>query len=115
MAGRSAAKRTTPRRTSGTEHEGKASQISPATTTTVTTTGGSADGDGSTASGDGRWGQFVKFMAQVRVEAGRVTWPTKVELAQATRVTLFTLVVFMLYLGVLDWVFIKIFKFGNHR
>ena len=54
-------------------------------------------------------------MSQVRVEAGRVTWPTKMELFQATRVTLWTLFVFMIYLGILDKLFVYLFKFGNHR
>ena len=133
MAGRSAAKRTSPRRTSGGQREGRASRVGSENTTTVTSDGGSSGGGGASKGGssggggkpsvkgsagkvgENRWDQFKKFCGHVKGEWFRVTWPTKIELAQATRVVLWTLMVFMIYLGVLDWIFIKIFSWGQTR
>ena len=115
MAGRSAAKRTTPRRTAGAQREGKASQLKQNNTTTVTSPSKEEISSGSSSGVKGHWDQLLKFLNQVKVEWRRVSWPSTTELAGATKVVLWTLFVFSLYLGVLDWVFIKIFSWGPIR
>ena len=113
MAGRSAAKRTTPRRAAGAQREGKSSQVKQNSTTTVTSPGKEEISAGGSSSGiKGHWDQFLKFLNQVKVEWRRVSWPSNAELAAATKVVLWTLFVFSLYLGVLDYIFIKIFSWG---
>ena len=113
MAGRSAAKRTTPRRSSGSQREGRASQVKPNNTTTATAT--KEDTSSATSSGSGQWGQFMDFMKQVQKEWRRVDWPTNKQLVGATKVVLWTLLVFSAYLGFLDWILIKIFHWGPRR
>jgi preprotein translocase subunit SecE len=46
-----------------------------------------------------------KFLRDVRVEMGKVTWPTRKDLAQSTLVVLVAVAIATAYTGVLDFVF----------
>jgi preprotein translocase subunit SecE len=48
-----------------------------------------------------------KFLRDVRVEMGKVTWPTRKDLAQSTLVVLVAVGIATAYTGVLDFVFEK--------
>ena len=50
---------------------------------------------------------FMKFLRDVRVEMGKVTWPTRKDLAQSTLVVLVAVAIATAYTGVLDFVFAK--------
>ena len=47
----------------------------------------------------------VKFLRDVRVEMGKVTWPTRKDLVQSTIVVLVAVAIAAVYTGVLDSVF----------
>ena len=51
---------------------------------------------------------FTKFLRDVRVEMGKVTWPTRKDLAQSTLVVLVAVAIATVYTGALDFVFSKI-------
>ena len=51
---------------------------------------------------------FMKFLRDVRVEMGKVTWPTRKDLAQSTLVVLVAVAIAAVYTVVLDFVFDKI-------
>ena len=48
---------------------------------------------------------FTKFLRDVRVEMGKVTWPTRKDLLQSTLVVLVAVAIAAVYTGVLDYVF----------
>jgi preprotein translocase subunit SecE len=48
---------------------------------------------------------FGKFLRDVRVEMGKVTWPTRKDLMQSTLVVLVAVAIASVYTGVLDFVF----------
>jgi preprotein translocase subunit SecE len=48
-----------------------------------------------------------KFLRDVRVELGKVTWPTRKDLVQSTLVVLVAVGIATVYTGVLDFVFAK--------
>ncbi len=48
-----------------------------------------------------------KFLRDVRVEMGKVTWPTRKDLMQSTLVVLVAVAIAAVYTGVLDFVFQK--------
>jgi preprotein translocase subunit SecE len=50
----------------------------------------------------GWWGRSRRFLAEVRNEMGRVTWPSKKEVYATTFVVILTSFAFGLYLGALD-------------
>lgn len=50
---------------------------------------------------------FTKFLRDVRVEMGKVTWPTRKDLAQSTLVVLVAVAIATVYTGVLDFIFEK--------
>jgi preprotein translocase subunit SecE len=52
-----------------------------------------------------------KFLHDVRVEMGKVTWPTRKDLAQSTLVVLVAVAIATAYTGVLDLVFEKALNF----
>jgi preprotein translocase subunit SecE len=52
-----------------------------------------------------------KFLHDVRVEMGKVTWPTRKDLAQSTLVVLVAVAIATAYTGVLDFVFDKAVAF----
>lgn len=93
MAGRPAAKRTGPRR-DRTEGKGTAMPVTAKTTITSSPE----------ASGPSIWSRegMSSYLHQVRLEMGRVTWPTRRELQAATLVVMMTLIVFSAYLGFWD-------------
>ena len=102
MAGRPATKRTGPRRD---RTEGKAAIAQAGAKTTVQ----SVPQDSAGPSG---WtmAALKVYLAQVRLEMGRVTWPTRRELQAATAVVMMTLLVFAGYLGMLDWILRRVFR-----
>ncbi len=54
---------------------------------------------------------FMKFLRDVRVELGKVTWPTRKDLAQSTLVVLVAVAIATVYTGALDFVFEKALTF----
>jgi preprotein translocase subunit SecE len=51
---------------------------------------------------------FMKFLRDVRTEMGKVTWPTRKDLAQSTLVVLVAVAIAAAYTSVLDFGFSKI-------
>ena len=51
---------------------------------------------------------LMKFLRDVRIEMGKVTWPTRKDLAQSTLVVLVAVAIATAYSGVLDFVFSKV-------
>jgi preprotein translocase subunit SecE len=54
---------------------------------------------------------IMKFIHDVRVEMGKVTWPTRKDLAQSTLVVLVAVAIATAYTGALDFVFEKALAF----
>jgi preprotein translocase subunit SecE len=54
---------------------------------------------------------FMKFLRDVRVEMGKVTWPTRKDLAQSTLVVLVAVAIATAYTAVLDFGFNEIVDF----
>jgi len=54
---------------------------------------------------------FMKFLRDVRLEMGKVTWPTRKDLAQSTLVVLVAVAIATAYTGALDFVFEKALAF----
>jgi preprotein translocase subunit SecE len=50
----------------------------------------------------GWWGRSRRFLAEVRNEMGRVTWPSRKEVYATTVVVILTSILFGVYLGALD-------------
>jgi preprotein translocase subunit SecE len=50
---------------------------------------------------------LMKFLRDVRIEMGKVTWPTRKDLVQSTLVVLVAVGIATVYTGVLDFVFAK--------
>ena len=50
---------------------------------------------------------FMRFLRDVRIEMGKVTWPTRKDLVQSTIVVLVAVAIATAYTGVLDFVFSK--------
>jgi preprotein translocase subunit SecE len=48
---------------------------------------------------------FSKFLRDVRVEMGKVTWPTRRDLLQSTLVVLVAVAIAAVYTGALDFIF----------
>jgi preprotein translocase subunit SecE len=51
---------------------------------------------------------LTKFLRDVRIEMGKVTWPTRKDLLQSTVVVLVAVAIATAYTGVLDFVFSRI-------
>ncbi|MFA4964065.1 MAG: preprotein translocase subunit SecE [Thermoleophilia bacterium] len=51
---------------------------------------------------------FGKFLRDVRIEMGKVTWPTRKDLMQSTLVVLVAVAIATAYTGVLDFAFSKL-------
>ncbi len=49
--------------------------------------------------------RILRYLREVRVELGRVDWPSRKELTGATLIVIVVLVVLALYLGAWDWIF----------
>lgn len=54
---------------------------------------------------------LMKFLRDVRIEMGKVTWPTRKDLAQSTLVVLVAVAIAAAYTSVLDFGFSKIVDF----
>ena len=52
----------------------------------------------------GWWGRARRFLAEVRNEMARVTWPTRREVYATTLVVILTSIFFGLYLGTVDFI-----------
>ena len=124
MAARNAAKKSTPRKAPG-RREAKAAAPPPSGPTTTDTAPASAPAPGHKKAGGGsRKEEIVKYLQAVRAEFNRVTWPGNTnsftkslaspEMKAFTAVVLFTLVMFSVYLGFLDWLLIRIFGWVGH-
>ena len=50
---------------------------------------------------------LMRFLRDVRIELGKVTWPTRKDLVQSTIVVLVAVGIATVYTGVLDFVFSK--------
>ncbi len=50
---------------------------------------------------------FMRFLRDVRIELGKVTWPTRKDLIQSTIVVLVAVAIATVYTGLLDVVFSK--------
>ncbi|MFN8608819.1 MAG: preprotein translocase subunit SecE [Vulcanimicrobiota bacterium] len=102
MAGQPAPKRTGPRRSRG---ESKAALAHAGSKTTVQ----AATVDAPAPSG---WtpAALKAYLQGVRLEMGRVSWPTARELQAATTVVMVTLILFAGYLGVLDFFLKRTFR-----
>jgi len=50
---------------------------------------------------------LMKFLRDVRIELGKVTWPTRKDLMQSTLVVLVAVAIATVYTGALDFVFAK--------
>lgn len=100
MASRPAEKRSGPRRD---RSEGKAAIVSGGGKTTVESTGDNAPSGWNLEA-------LKAYLHQVKLEMGRVSWPSRRELQAATMVVMMTLLIFSAYLGVFDWVLRHILK-----
>jgi preprotein translocase SecE subunit len=94
MAGQPAPKRTGPRRSRG---ESKPAIAHAETTVTAEPTGWTL-------------AAFKAYLQGVKLEMGRVSWPTGRELQAATTVVMVTLILFAGYLGALDFVLKRFFR-----
>jgi len=54
---------------------------------------------------------FMKFLHDVRVEMGKVTWPTRKDLAQSTLVVLVAVAIAAVYVLVVDQAFLRVVDF----
>lgn len=48
--------------------------------------------------------RLIRFMREVRIEMGKVTWPPRPELIQATSVVIVAVTIAAVYIGLLDLV-----------
>lgn len=55
--------------------------------------------------------RFRNYLGETRVEMKKVTWPTKVELKDATRVVIIASILLTVFIGVVDQVLSTIVKF----
>ena len=55
---------------------------------------------------------FMRFLRDVRIEMGKVTWPTRKDLVQSTIVVLVAVAIATVYTGILDFAFSKIIDFA---
>lgn len=52
--------------------------------------------------------RFITYLREVRVELQKVNWPTRTQTAQYTLAVILVSVAVALFLGALDFVFVKI-------
>ena len=55
--------------------------------------------------------EIVQFLHEVRLEFSKVIWPKSDEFIGSTVIVLFLVLIFAIYLGVIDWVFTEIVKY----
>ena len=53
---------------------------------------------------------IVRYFRETRAELKKTTWPTQKEALNLTYIVLGVTVAFALFLGILDWVFSRIFQ-----
>ena len=58
-----------------------------------------------------RLDKAMTFLREVRRELAFVTWPTRREIADSTKIVFVTVLVFGLYIALLDVVFAHVFQF----
>jgi len=49
--------------------------------------------------------RFVEFLKEVRVELGKITWPTREELRESTVVVIVSALVLTFFVGAVDQIF----------
>ena len=54
-------------------------------------------------------GRIVRYLKEVRAEIGKVTWPSRKTTLNLTGIVLGVTVAMSIALGVIDWVFSKLF------
>jgi preprotein translocase subunit SecE len=52
----------------------------------------------------------VRYLRETRAELKKVTWPTQKEALNLTYIVLGVTIAFALFLGVLDWLFSRLFQ-----
>jgi preprotein translocase subunit SecE len=55
-------------------------------------------------------GRLPRFLREVRIEMGKVTWPSRAELIQSTTVVVIAVLIAAAYIGVLDLVWSSLVK-----
>ena len=55
--------------------------------------------------------KLINFLKEVRVELGKVTWPTREELRESTFVVIVTVLVITVFIGAVDKVFDQIARY----
>ena len=54
--------------------------------------------------------RFRRYLREVKVEMGKVTWPNRAEVAQATSVVIVAVVIASAYIGALDFIWSSLVK-----
>lgn len=57
-----------------------------------------------------RGNRLRRFLHEVRIEMGKVTWPSRAEVGQATSVVIVAVVIAAVYIGVLDFILSSLVK-----
>lgn len=55
--------------------------------------------------------EVVRFLQEVKLEFSKVVWPKTNDFIGSTIIVLFLVVVFALYLGLVDWVFARMMEY----
>jgi preprotein translocase subunit SecE len=55
--------------------------------------------------------KLKNYLAETRVELKKVTWPTKEELKEATRVVVVASILLTIFIGIIDQILSNIIKF----
>lgn len=55
--------------------------------------------------------KLKNYLAETRIELKKVTWPTKEELKEATRVVVVASILLTIFIGVIDQILSNIIKF----
>jgi preprotein translocase subunit SecE len=53
----------------------------------------------------------VRYLRETRAELKKVTWPTREEATNLTYIVLGVTLAFSVFLGLLDWIFTRVFQF----
>ena len=81
---------------------------------TKATSGKSTQTKGARPTGSGE-NRLIRFMREVRIEMGKVTWPARPELIQATTVVLVAVTIAAVYIGLLDLVWSSLVNLARLR
>jgi preprotein translocase subunit SecE len=55
--------------------------------------------------------KVTNFLREVKVELGKVTWSTRNELIASTAVVLVSVILMALFIGVCDFIFVRLINF----